>query len=77
MKKSKITLLLLPALAFIVGYMFLTVYGEVKRRTINEFNNQQMILARQAARGIESFFSHYRHGLTFLSRLDDIIAMDD
>ncbi len=64
--------LLLP---FVLAVFFLAlylVYGDIKARTINEFNNEQLILARTASQGITSTFTNYRSDLTFLSHLDDI-----
>lgn len=51
--------LLLPLLFLILGYMVFSVYNDVRNRTTAEFNAQQMLLAKQAAKGIWSLFDHY------------------
>jgi len=48
--------LLLPLLFLILGYMVFSVYNDVRNRTTAEFNAQQMLLAKQAAKGIWSLF---------------------
>jgi len=64
--------LYLPIFAVLFGYMLFSAYNEVKNKTIAEFNAQQMILAKQAAKGIESFFKNYFRGLTYLSEIEEI-----
>jgi len=65
--------LLLPLLFLILGYMVFSVYNDVRNRTTAEFNAQQMLLAKQAAKGIWSLFDHYHEELTYLSSLDTFI----
>jgi len=69
-------LYLLVLMGFI-GYMLFSTYEEVRNKTIAEFNIQQMILAKQAARGIESFFRSYYRDLAFLAGVEDMIACGD
>lgn len=57
----------------VFAFLFYTTYVEVRRKTLEDYNNRQLILIRQAARGIENFFSYYAHELQFLGGLDDII----
>lgn len=59
------------------GYMVFSTYTEVKGRAIVEFNTQQMILAKQAANGIESFFDNYYRNLQYLAGIDDIVSCND
>lgn len=69
--------LLLLVFLFLFGYMFFSTYNEVKEKTIEEFNIQQMLFARQAALGIETFFTHRLRELTFISSIDSIIQFSD
>jgi len=59
---------------FTAGYL---VYTDIKGRTINEFNSEQLILARTASKGITSFFEDYKSDLTFFSELKEIIDFGD
>jgi two-component system, cell cycle sensor histidine kinase and response regulator CckA len=65
--------ILLPLITFIFGYMLFSVHEEVKQKTIDDFNGQQMILAKQAAKGIENYFKNYFQALTYLASFDDVI----
>ncbi len=68
-----IPILLIPILLIIFFTVFYLVYNDIKVRTINDFNNEQLILARTASQGITSFFSDCQSDLTFLSSLEEII----
>ncbi len=63
----------MPIVLVIFFIAFYLIYEDVKDRTINEFNNEQLILARTASQGITSFFDDYQSVLTFLSEFEDII----
>ncbi len=63
----------MPIVLVIFFMAFYLIYEDVKDRTINEFNNEQLILARTASQGITSFFNDYKSVLTFLSQFEDII----
>ncbi|MFO7560109.1 MAG: PAS domain S-box protein [Desulfobacterales bacterium] len=67
----------LTILVLLLGYMIYATYEEVKSKTITEFNTQQLILAKQAAKGIESFFDNCYRDLTYLSGIDDIVFFND
>ncbi|MDQ1331586.1 MAG: two-component system, cell cycle sensor histidine kinase and response regulator CckA, partial [Thermodesulfobacteriota bacterium] len=58
-------------------YLFYVTYSEVKEKTIADFNSRQLIHARQAARGIEEYFSDLIIFLTKLSESDHIIMLDE
>jgi PAS domain S-box-containing protein len=58
-------------------YLFYAGYDTVKKELIRDLNVRQMSHAKQAAKGIESFFNHYLSDLKFLSQIDSIIDMDD
>jgi PAS domain S-box-containing protein len=61
----------------ICAYLFYAVYDTVKIEMIRDLNARQTAHARQAAKGIESFFNHYLNMLKCLSQSDFIIRMDD
>lgn len=69
--------LLLLILAVLFGSMIYSTYREVKNKTIMEFNAHQMLLAKQAAKGIQVFFDHFYRDLLYLSGIDDIITVND
>lgn len=58
-------------------FLFYLIYNDIKKRTIDEFNNEQLILAQTAAQGITSILSDYQSDLTFISKLSNIIDFDD
>ena len=59
------------------AYLFYAGYNTVKKEMIRDLNVRQTAHAKQAAKGIESFFNHYLSDLNFLSQIDSIIDMDD
>ncbi len=67
---------LLPLFVALFVYLFFSVYRDVREKTIEDFNLQQLILAKQAARGIEGFFDFYLRSLTDLSQITDIIQFN-
>jgi PAS domain S-box-containing protein len=76
MKLSK-RFLFVPLVLAVFSYLFYSAYKDVKDRTLNEFNSQQFALARQASRGIESFFIYYQRELLFLSKLPYVSHLND
>ncbi|RPH49285.1 MAG: PAS domain S-box protein [Desulfobacteraceae bacterium] len=66
-------------IAVVVGCLclFQIVYSEVKEKTIAELNSRQLIHARQAAMGIEEYFSDLIIFLTKISESGHIISLDD
>ncbi|HOV86801.1 MAG TPA: PAS domain S-box protein [Syntrophobacteraceae bacterium] len=69
---------IIPAFLFgVCVFLLQSAYTEVKRKSIEQLNVEQRLLARQAAKGIESFFDHYLHLLQGLSRVDHVIAADE
>jgi len=69
--------LLLPLIIAAFSYLFYASYKEVKDRTLDEFNKQQFALAKQASRGIESYFSYYQRELQFLTTLNYVSELND
>ena len=71
LKHLTLYLLLLLAGAAI----FYPPYRMVRQNTINALNAQQLLLARQAAKGIDNHFSHYQSILAYLSKQTSIIRL--
>ncbi|WP_297097232.1 ATP-binding protein [uncultured Draconibacterium sp.] len=69
--------LFIPILLTLFSIVFFLVYRNIKLTTINEFNNEQLILAQTASMGISSFFSDSEADLQFLSSLEDVINVTD
>jgi PAS domain S-box-containing protein len=69
--------LFVPVLLASFSYLFYSAYNDVRERTLDEFNSHQFVLARQASRGIESFFIYYQRELQFLSRLQYVSELND
>ncbi|MFZ2448805.1 MAG: PAS domain S-box protein [Syntrophobacteraceae bacterium] len=67
-------LLLLTLLSALLLY---SAYTEVRLKTVDQLNNQQTILAGEAAKGIEGFFNHYEQLLNALSHVDSIVTLDE
>jgi PAS domain S-box-containing protein len=58
------------------AFLFNVFYREAKNTAITKLNEEQMIHARQAARGIEDFFTTWVQNLTSLSKIAEIIDND-
>ena len=67
----------LPFLALLTGYLFYSVYEEVKHQAITEFNQQQMTIATQTAKGIETLFNEYKSDAEYLAQSMDIINFNE
>ncbi|HZY24538.1 MAG TPA: ATP-binding protein [Bacteroidales bacterium] len=76
MKLSK-RFLTIPIVIASFSYLFYSGYKDVTNKTLNEFNVQQFTLARQASRGIESFFIYYQRELTFLSKIKYVSDLNE
>ena len=75
MKQKKI-FLFVPFVLILFSYLFYTSYKDVRDRSLDEFNSQQFALAKQASRGIESFFIYYQRELLFLSKLNYVSELN-
>ena len=69
--------LIVPVVLASFSYLFYSAYKDVKNRTLNEFNLQQVTLAKQASRGIESYFIYYQRELFFLSKMKYVSELED
>jgi len=58
------------------AFLFNMFYQEAKNTAVTRLNEEQMIHARQAARGIEDFFATWTGSLDSLSKMDEIIDSD-
>ena len=69
--------LIVPIVLASLCYLFYSSYKDVKDRTLTDFNREQFTLAKQASRGIESFFIYYQRELEFLSKLKYVSDLND
>ncbi len=80
-KRTKFSLfdqyLLIPIVLLVFFAAFFLVYEDIKDRTIKEFNNEQLVLARTASQAISGFFNESEANLTFLTQVESIIDFDD
>ncbi len=76
MVKFKKKYILLSIMMLLSGVMFISVYNSVKSKTINDFNAQQMILAKQAAKSIEKYFRYYFLDLSYLAEISFISSLN-
>ncbi|MGZ2369637.1 ATP-binding protein [Ancylomarina sp. YFZ004] len=53
------------------------IYEDIKSNTINEFNNEQLILAETTSQAITYFFDDYQSELAFLAKFKEIIDLSD
>jgi PAS domain S-box-containing protein len=56
--------------------LFNIFYEEAQSTAIAKLNEEQMIHAKQAARGIEDFFATWTRSLNSLAKMDEVIATD-
>ncbi len=68
---------LMPVTLIVFLVSFYLVYVDIKNRTINEYKNEQLILAKTASQGITSVFNDYRSNLSYLAQFRDIIHFTD
>ena len=69
--------LFVPSALILFFLTFYMIYEDIKDNTINEFNNEQLILAKTASQGITSFFDDYKSQLDFLATFKEIIDFSD
>ncbi len=63
-------------LIFFIAALF-AVYNDVRERTIDDLNMNQMVHARQAARGIQDHIANIISTMEFFAHLPEIIDMSD
>lgn len=69
-------LFVLP-LVFLLLYLPIVLYRDVREKTISEYNRQQMVYARQAASSIEHLCNRFTGELAYLALFDDIVSCGD
>jgi PAS domain S-box-containing protein len=67
----------IPAALILFFLTFYLIYEDIKDNTINEFNNEQLILAKTASQGITYFFDECQSELLFLAKFKEIIDFSD
>ena len=73
-RRTFVVLALLSAGA--CAFLFDVFYKEAKNTAITKLNEEQMIHAKQAALGIEDFFTRWTRILNSLSKMDEVIDAD-
>ncbi|MDQ1238049.1 MAG: two-component system, cell cycle sensor histidine kinase and response regulator CckA [Thermodesulfobacteriota bacterium] len=74
--KKRTLFLLISSFAGVCVVLFYAFYNEAKKTAFEKLNEEQMIHAKQAARGIEEFFKIWTGILTSFARMDAIINND-
>jgi PAS domain S-box-containing protein len=74
--KKRTLILLMIFYTGICALLFEIFYREAKLNTISNLNKEQMVLAGQAAQGIEDFFTTWTGILTALSKMEEIAELD-
>ena len=69
-------LLFVAVMLGICFFLFTSFYNQAKQEAIKNIDNEQLLYAGQAARGIEDFFNTWTRTLTALSESDSVINMD-
>lgn len=75
MKYGRYSIFLLVVILF-CAVIFILIYGEVKKQTIEDLNIRQAAHARQAVKGIQDHFRHMTDTLRILSLQTHIINLD-
>ena len=68
---------LIVATATALLALFYLPYWSVRNKTIDAFNNEQMIVVRQAIKEIGSFFDTYTKALRYFAAQSSIRQLDD
>jgi len=68
---------LIIVLTCICVLVFNLIYEKAKESAVTRLNDEQMIHARQAARGIEEYFATWTGILTSLSRMSEVVNVDE
>jgi len=75
MNKRYLIILALFSIIFGVYFLF-KVYENVEKQSYQQLYNEKVVFAKQASRGIESFFEYYEHSLKFLASIDEISELN-
>jgi two-component system cell cycle sensor histidine kinase/response regulator CckA len=74
--KHRYMLLFFAVMLGICFFIFTSFYNQAKQEAIKGNDNEQLLYAKQAARGIEDFFNNWTRTLTALAESSSIINMD-
>ena len=74
--RIKYALLVFVVFVILCGVLFTSFYEKARQESIRNLNTEQLLHARQAARGIEDFFANWTTILTTLSETSHIRDMD-
>lgn len=69
--------LFVPIALILFFSSFYMIYENIKKNTIDEFNNEQLILAETASQGITYFLEDYESELVFLATFNEIIEFSE
>ena len=75
--KHRYVILFFAVMFGICFFLFNSFYHQAKLEAIKSKNNEQLLAARQAARGIEDIFNSWRRILIAMSDSGHVINMDD
>ncbi len=75
--KHRYIILFFAVMFGICFFLFNSFYNQAKLEAIKSKNNEQLLSARQAARGIEDIFNSWTSILIAMSESDHVINMDD
>lgn len=67
----------IPVLLIVFVYIFFFVYQEVKNKTIDQFNDEQILIAKSASQGITDYLGNLQSNLVFLSKFPEIIDLNE
>jgi len=67
----------IPLMLCVFYLTFYLFYNDVKKNTIQEFNNEKLLLAKTAAQGISSLLDNYQSNLSFIAKHNNIIDFTD
>ena len=74
--RKAIFICLAIAIALACVFIFESIYQQAKETAITKLDQQEMIYARQAARGIEDYFATWTGNLNALSQVNSVAADD-
>ncbi|HVN49008.1 MAG TPA: cache domain-containing protein [Bacteroidota bacterium] len=77
MKFEKYFILIFFAVLIVFGVVLYTIYAEIKDHLIQEVNADQMILAQQAASGINDYFGNVVNTINFIARFPDVVNLNE
>jgi PAS domain S-box-containing protein len=74
--RQKLWLWSVPFLVALCGALFAVFYRDARQNAVRALNDEQALHARQAAQGIEEFFSGWQRVLASLARIESVAELD-